>query len=114
ESDWLYTNPTNGHWYTEHGNGIYKDVKITNLYGTVYRYVAEETGMPFVITDSSGRRISFDRGLLRYGFDVDTHGDADLDNDEFLDGSNHVIGDHGRHPQFYRDLDAYCAIVNDL
>lgn len=112
--DWINRNPANGKWFTEHGNGLYKDVKITHLQGTIYRFVAQESGSPFTIVTSDGRKISVDRGLLRYQFDVDTKGDDDLDNDEFIEGSDQLLGDHGSHAQWHRTQDEYCAIVNEL
>ena len=64
--DWINRNPANGKWFTEHGNGQYKDVKITNLHDTVYRFVAQESGSPYTIVTSDGRKIVMDRGLLRW------------------------------------------------
>jgi len=114
EWDWINRNPANGKWFTEHGNGLYKDLQITNLHGTVYRFIAQESGSPFTIVTSDGRKISMDRGLLRVQFDVDTLGDADLDNDIFVEGSDSLIADHGGHPQWHRTGEEYCAIVNEL
>jgi len=114
EWDWINRNPENGKWFAEHGNGQYKDVKITNLGGTIYRFVAQESGSPYTIVTSDGQRISVDMGLLRYQFDVDTKGDSDLENDEFIEGSDVLLADHGSHPQWHRTQDEYCAIVNDL
>ena len=114
EWDWVNRNPANGKWFTEHGNGQYKDVRITNIGGTVYRFVAQESGSPFTIVSSDGRKISMDRGLLRVTFVVDTLGDADLDNDVFVEGSDELLGDHGSHPQWHRTQEEYCEIVNSL
>ena len=111
---WINRNPANGKWFAEHGNGQYKDVKITNLHDTVYRFVAQESGSPFTIVTSAGRKIVMDRGLLRVGFDVDTQGDAVLDNDVFIEGSDTLLGDHGSHPRWHMTDDEYCDIVNDL
>jgi hypothetical protein len=114
EWDWVNRNPANGKWFTEHGNGQYKDVKITHLEGTIYRFVAQESGSPFTIVTSDGRKISVDRGLLRVQFDVDTKGDDDLENDEFIEGTDQLLGDHGSHAQWHRTQEEYCAIVNEL
>jgi hypothetical protein len=44
----------------------------------VYRFIAQESGSPYTIRTAGGTKVIKDRGLLRYQFDVDTKGDADL------------------------------------
>ena len=84
--------------------GLYKDLKITLVEGTTYQFVAMEAGQPWVARDEDGNKLFFDRGVLKTTFQVDTRGDTDLDNDEFIDGSWALLGDHGRHPAFYIDF----------
>lgn len=112
--EWLNRNPANGKWFTEQGKGVYKDVRITHLDGTVYRFIAQISGSPYSILTSDGRKIVKDRGLLRFQFDVDTQGDADLSNDVFLDDSFVLLADHGAHPVWYMTGDDYCALVGEL
>lgn len=114
EWDWFNYNPANGKWFTEHGQAIYKDLQITLLEGTTYRFIAQEAGYPYEIRTSDGETIVMDQGLLRYQFDVDTKGDDDLDNDEFIEGSDLLLADHGAHPVWHMTGDEYCALVNDL
>lgn len=114
EWHWINRNPDNGKWFSERGQATYKDVKITHLEGTVYRFIAQESGSPYTIRTSDGEIISMDRGLLRYQFDVDTKGDDDLDNDVFIDDSWSLVADHGAHPFFHMTDEDYCTIVNDL
>jgi hypothetical protein len=107
------TNPANGKWFREDGNGIYKDVHITNVEGTIYTFVTQETGHPYVLTDMNGNRVFFDRGRLLTTFQVDTQGDNDLSNDVFIDGSFQLLAANGSHPGFFFAGD-FCDIVRDL
>lgn len=107
----VFTNPATGAWFTRDGNGMYKDLRIVNVGGTVYRFEAIEAGQPFVIRDSDGNVVIRDRGALRFGFTVDTLGDDNLDNDVFIEGTDELLADHGSHPGFYLD---FCDIARDL
>ena len=109
--DDVFTNPATGAWFTRHGEGMYKDLHIVNVEGTVYRFEAMEVGQPFVIRDSDGNVVIRDRGALRVGFTVDTLGDDNLDNDIFIEGTDELLADNGQHPGFYAD---FCDIANDL
>ena len=92
--------------------GLYKDVKISHVEGTVYQFTAIETGRPVVVRGPDGERLVFDAGHIRYTFLVDTLGDADLDNDVFLgDVSDPDIA--GPHPVFVGDVD-FCDLLDVL
>jgi hypothetical protein len=90
--------------------GLYKDLQITLVEGTIYQFVSMEAGQPFVARDGDGNVLIRDRGVLKTTFQDDTKGDADLDNDVFIEGSFSLLGDHGRHPGFYID---FCAFASD-
>ena len=79
--------------------------------GTVYSFVANESGQPFVVRDSAGNVVLRDRGLLRTTFQVDTLGDTDLDNDVFIEDSFELLRDAGSHPGFFID---FCEIMVDV
>lgn len=104
------TNVETGAWVTISHNGLYKDLRITNVEGTVYDFVSIEAGQPFVVRDSEGNVVMRDRGNLVRSFTIDTKGDSDLDNDEFIEGSFSWV-DHGRHPGFTLD---FCTSLSDL
>jgi hypothetical protein len=106
-------NPANGKWFREDGQGVYRDLHITKVQGTVYTFVAQETGRPYSLTDMNGNKVFFDRGRLLTTFQVDTKGDADLSNDEFIEGSWQLLSENGSHPGFFFDGD-FCEIVQDL
>lgn len=107
----ILTNVATGASMTITHNGLYKDLHITPVDGTIYQVVANETGQPFVVRDSAGNVVLRDRGLLRVTFQVDTLGDADLDNDTFVEGSFALLRDAGAHPAFYID---FCQIATDV
>jgi len=113
ESHTLFTNPENGKWFRIDHNGLYRDLHITNVEGTIYTFVSQETGRPFTLTAMDGTRIFFDRGRLLTTFQVDTQGDDDLSNDEFIEGSWQLLAENGDHPAFFFDGD-FCEIVHDL
>ena len=100
----------NGRTLTIDHQGLYKDLHITLVEGTVYQFVAMEAGQPFVVRDEDGNVLIRDRGVLKSTFQVDTHGDTDLDNDKFIEGSFSVLADNGRHPGFYVD---FCEVLED-
>ena len=104
------TNADTGEWFTITHQGLYKDLKITRVSGTIYQFTSIETGQPFVVRDSDGNVVMRDRGNLVRSFQVDTKGDSDLENDEFIEGSFSFV-DHGAHPGFVTD---FCEIANDL
>lgn len=93
------------------GNGLFKDLQIANVEGTVYQFVAIETGQPFSIRSLDGRVVLRDRGLLKTTFAVDTKGDSDLSNDEFIEGSFELLMDAGAHPGFDLTEEEFCAAV---
>src|SRR5688572_21148149 len=57
-----------GRWFTLSGNGVFKDIKARSLGGSLYEFTFHEVGQPFVITDSSGRVVSRDRGNITGSF----------------------------------------------
>lgn len=106
----IETVTANGRTLTIEHQGLYKDLHITWVSGTVYQVVSIETGQPFVIRDSEGNVLIRDSGLLKTTFQVDTKGDTDLSNDFFIEGSWSLLAEHGRHPGF--DFD-FCGFLKD-
>ena len=110
----IHTNPENGLWFREDGNGLYRDLKITNVEGTIYTFVAQETGRPYSLTAMDGTKVLVDRGRLLTTFQVDTKGDDDLSNDEFIEGSWSLLAENGSHPGFFLEEGEFCEIVQEL
>ena len=95
--------------YIDH-QGLYADVKIRLVEGTVYQFIAHEVGQPWVLRDEDGNVLVRDRGSLRVTFQVDTLGDSDLENDVFIEDSWSLVRDSGRHPAFYFD---FCEVMTE-
>jgi hypothetical protein len=106
----IETLSANGRTGTIEHQGLYKDLHITQVEGTVYQFVAKESGQPYTVRDSDGNVLLRDRGVLFSTFQVDTQGDTNLDNDVFIDGSFSLLKDAGRHPGFYIDFCAEATI----
>jgi hypothetical protein len=102
----IETLTANGRTATIEHQGLYKDLRITHVAGTVYQFVAMEAGRPFTARDGDGNVLIRDRGVLFTTFRVDTKGDSNLENDEFIEGSWSLLKDAGSHPGFYID---FCA-----
>jgi hypothetical protein len=100
----------NGRTATLEHQGLYKDLRITHVEGTIYQFVAMEAGRPFTVRDGDGNVLIRDRGVLVTTFQVDTLGDSDLDNDIFIEGSWSLLKDAGSHPGFYID---FCEEMTD-
>jgi hypothetical protein len=107
-----YTNVANDKTATVFHQGLYKDVHVEHVAGTVYRFTAIETGRPAGAIGPDGEKLIFDRGRIRYTFLFDTMGDADLDNDVFLGdvGEPDVAGPH---PIFVGD-GTFCDLLDLL
>ena len=107
-----YTNVANGKTATLVHQGLFKDLRIEHVEGTIYQFTAIETGRPVVVIGPDGKKLLFDRGRIRYTFLVDTKGDADLSNDEFL---GDVVDPDvaGPHPIFFEVAD-FCDLLDVL
>lgn len=89
------------------GNGIYKDLRITLVEGTVYHFEAIEAGRPSIWSTADGEILFRDRGLVIWSFTIDTKGDDDLSNDEFVSEDPPTI--RGPHPELISE--DFCAAL---
>ena len=106
-----FTNVANDKTATIKHQGLFKDVRIVRVEGTIYHFTAIETGRPVVVFGPDGERLIFDRGRIRYSFVVDTKGDTDLSNDEFIEGFEPDVA--GPHPIFFGEAD-FCDLLDLL
>lgn len=103
--------PTVG--FIESGNGMWRDQRITLIEGTVYHFEIHEVGNPYQILTLDGRQVLRDIGRITWEFDVDTHGDEDLSNDEFLWGPD-PTSLAGPHPLLTISDEEWCETVLGL
>jgi hypothetical protein len=91
-----------GRWFTIAGHNLYKDIKATRVAGQLYEFTFHLPGQPFTITDSSGKKVLNDRGMLsfQYSFDFGDGTETDL-----------AFRLSGPHPSF--DVDT-CLVVRPL
>ena len=73
-----------GRSYLVETNGVYHDVRVTHGEGTLYLYEAFSAGVYWTVSTADGRVVARDRGSERTEILVDTKGDADPSNDEWL------------------------------
>jgi hypothetical protein len=91
--------------------GLFKDQRIELVEGTIYRFTAIETGRPVSGIAPDGTKINLDRGRIRYTFFIDTQGDADPGNDEFLAEAEPDVA--GPHPVFVGDA-GFCDLLDAI
>jgi dienelactone hydrolase len=104
----VHTNSLTGEWFVVRGSYNFREVKATQVEGTVYEFTQVESGQPYVVEDSSGRVVLRDRGSIRYHVVFDTGGDNQPGGD-FVDFLGLEV--RGPHPSFSTD---FCRTVGDL
>jgi hypothetical protein len=92
----VYTDPADAtRGFVISGHSLFKDLRITRLSGTVYRFDSIQVGQPMVISSLNGKVVARDRGRLAMSFLVDTHGSSNPEDYELLDiGPTSVSGPH--------------------
>jgi hypothetical protein len=106
----VLTNRATGKWFVIRGNAMYHEIKGTLVSGTIYEFVALESGQPFVIEDSAGHVVVRDRGVIRHTILFDTLGDG-VPGGELIEETHTVV--HGPHPGFADDF-PFCDIAAEL
>ena len=106
----VLTNPETGEWFVIRGNGLFSEIKATQVKGNIYEFVAIEAGQPFVIENSAGKVVVRDRGVIRTTALFDTLGDG-VPGAEFIEETHLSV--HGPHPAFADDF-PFCEIAAEL
>ena len=104
----VHTNTLTGEWFVFSGHSSFREVKATQVEGTIYEFTQLLVGQPTVIQDSSGRVVLRDRGQVRYHVVFDTLGD-DQPGGEFVDFRGVEV--RGPHPSFDTP---FCQVAGGL
>lgn len=104
----VFTNPATGQWFVQSGHGILKDIKATQVNGTIYEFTAIQAGQPSVIEDAEGNVILRDRGVVRRTYLFDTLGDG-MPSGNVIEETGVVV--RGPHPSRSEN---FCAIAAEL
>lgn len=89
--------------------GMIREQAIEYLGGTRYLYEAAEIGQPFTVRTLDGRIVMHDRGRLVYRYVIDTQGNADPSDDEYIEDAG-LVGMTGKFPSFDFTGAELCAI----
>jgi hypothetical protein len=93
--------------------GLYNEVRVRHVRGTIYRYTAINVGQVFTIATLDGKAVYRNRGLLEFTFLVNTKGDSNIHNDVFLEDSFRFVRDAGKHPELTSTDEEFCAVVEE-
>ena len=105
------TNTANGKFFTISADGLNHDVRATHVEGSIFRFVTNTVGQPFVMRDMSGAVVLRDRGAISDTYLFDSGGDNVPGGTFLVDISVRVSGPH---PGFFLDDPGFCALVVDL
>jgi len=106
----VITNHATGKWFTSSTNQLFHDIKATLVDGNVYKFVDIVSGQKFVLSDSTGKVVARNRGVIRETYLWDTFGDF-APGGGFLGFISVVF--HGPHPTFTDEV-AFCEIATRL
>jgi hypothetical protein len=103
-----WTNTDTNAYFTVSGNGLFNEVKATQVSGSIFEFRSVNSGQPFVVHDSSGNLVIKDRGTIQETILFDTLGD-DVPGGNFIE----IVSDkvHGPHPGFFIDI---CDVAESL
>jgi hypothetical protein len=104
--DSVYTNLQTHRSWTTKSNFVHLDVSIELVSGTVYRYTWQDAGT-FKIFDETGKLDRHSNGLIRESALVDTKGNLDLEDDEYLTQLSFTMRGHYPDGDFCADLEAF-------
>lgn len=106
-----WTNTANGKFLTISADGLTHDVRATHVGGSIFQFVTNTVGQPFVMRSMSGAVVLRDRGAISFTYLFDSGGDA-VPGGTFVE--NISVRVSGPHPGFFLDDPGFCALVVGL
>ena len=103
----VITNEANGKYVVETGHTTFKEQRATNVSGTVYTFRAQQSGVPYVLSTSSGKVLERDRGLVRWEATFDVVGGRHAYSNTGPSADD-VIKLAGKHPSWDSD---FCVLA---
>jgi len=92
-------------------SGLYNEVRVRYVRGSLYRYTAKSVGQVFTIRTLDGKAVEHNSGLLEITFLLDTQGDSDPGNDVYLEDTIRLVKIAGTQP-LQTETDAeFCAAI---
>jgi len=104
----VWTNTDTNAYFVVSGNGLFNEVKATQVSGSIFEFRSVNSGQPFTVTDSNGNVVIRDRGTIQETILFDTLGDDVPGGNEIELVSDKV---HGPHPGFFVDI---CDVASSL
>lgn len=101
-----FQNPANGRTITISGTENYRDVKATHVSGTIFQFVTQESGQPFVLKADDGTVAFRDRGVIKTTYLFDSGGD-NVPGGTTLQTLSVTV--HGPHPGLDAPEDEFCT-----
>ena len=102
----VITNRRTGKYVTLRGNGNFKELRVRNLGGGVFRFRTHDTGL-FTIRDASGALLLRETGLVEVEYVFDSLNDG-KPGGRFL--SESLVRVSGQHPTFAEGFD-FCGLL---
>jgi hypothetical protein len=105
------TNRQNGKFFTISHDGVNKDIRATRVEGSIFEFVSQDVGQPFVVRDMDGNVVLRDRGAIAFTYLFDTLGD-DVPGGDFIEDLDVRVS--GPHPAFFSEPGDECATVVEM
>lgn len=103
------TNPLNGKYVVLSGSGILKEIQPRSQGGGLFTYVTHDAGQ-FTISDSSGRVLIKETGMVAFSYLFDTLSDGTPGGDLL---SEELLRVSGPHPTFSDSFD-FCGFLDGV
>ena len=94
-------------------SGLYNEVRVRHVRGSLYRYTAKSVGQVFTIRALDGKAVERNSGLLEITFLLDTKGDSDPGNDVYLEDTTRLVKIAGTQPLQTQTDAEFCAVIDE-